>query len=96
MIPVAHFNIGRNNYVKIAKTHTAKYMYDVYSVELTKKYHIPEKHIAADAAYVVPGIGKDIQQILDYPKMPDLPMVVLYSTNSVQNMPNSSKYAKLD
>ncbi len=76
------------NYVEEAKLHNAKYMYDDFSVKLAKQYSVPEKHFAADAAYVVPGLQIDVQQIKAYPKMSHIPMVVLYSTYMVKNLPN--------
>ncbi|NNM60073.1 MAG: alpha/beta hydrolase [Legionellales bacterium] len=82
------------NYVEEAKTHSAKYMYDDFSTNLANKYNVPEKHFAADAAYVVPGLEIDVQQIMAYPKMSHIPMVVLYSTYAVQNIPNTLKGQK--
>ncbi|MCD6055477.1 MAG: putative alpha/beta hydrolase family protein, partial [Gammaproteobacteria bacterium] len=78
-----------NKYLEEAKTHDAKYMYDVYSVKLAKEYNnVTEKHIAADTAYVVPGLDIDIQQIMSSAKMPNIPIIVLYSTYMVETMPN--------
>lgn len=75
-----------DKYVKEAETHDAKYMYDQYSPTMATQ--ATEKHIIADAAYVVPGLDMDIAQIKAYPKMPNIPIVVLYSTYMKQTMPN--------
>ena len=76
-------------YVNEAKTHNARYMYDEYSPAIATK--VPEKHIVADAAYVVLAIDINAQQIMAYPKIPNIPIFVLYSTYMEKTMPDWMK-----
>jgi pimeloyl-ACP methyl ester carboxylesterase len=71
-------------WVNAAKTHTADYMYDI---GVSNKYTLSERHKSADVAYVVLGLKQIDKKIKALATMPNIPLIVLYSSQETKEDP---------